>query len=102
MLVLMQQILGPQHALRGCTAAKLYKPKLNQVADLPLVMAAVSVVLPWSTCPMVPMFIWGLSLEKTLFASAAYPLCNRGTAHWQREKGWKRDYLLDGKDGQDV
>jgi len=25
-----------------------------------LVIAAVRVVLPWSTCPMVPMFTWGL------------------------------------------
>ena len=31
-----------------------------------LVMAAVSVVLPWSTCPMVPMFKWGLVRLKTV------------------------------------
>ena len=29
-------------------------------------MAEVSVVFPWSTWPMVPMFICGLFLEKTL------------------------------------
>mmetsp|Transcript_139180 Transcript_139180/g.242216 ORF Transcript_139180/g.242216 Transcript_139180/m.242216 type:complete len:87 (-) Transcript_139180:19-279(-) len=31
-------------------------------------MAAVRVVLPWSTCPMVPMFMWGLSREYTPMA----------------------------------
>lgn len=36
-------------------------------------MAAVSVVLPWSTCPIVPMLMWGLILWKTFFSlGAAY------------------------------
>src|SRR2546421_3386171 len=29
-------------------------------SDRTLVMAAVRVVLPWSMCPIVPMFTWGL------------------------------------------
>src|ERR687887_517460 len=33
-----------------------------------LVMAAVSVVLPWSTCPIVPTFTWGLVRSNTLLA----------------------------------
>jgi len=32
------------------------------------VIAAVRVVLPWSTCPMVPMFTCGLVLSKCCFA----------------------------------
>ena len=43
----------------------------------PLVMAEVSVVLPWSTWPMVPMFMCGLSLEKTL-----------SEYHLTRKEGW--------------
>ena len=31
-------------------------------------IAAVRVVLPWSTCPMVPMLQWGLSLLNTCFS----------------------------------
>jgi hypothetical protein len=27
--------------------------------EIPFVIAAVKVVLPWSTCPMVPMLTWG-------------------------------------------
>lgn len=33
-------------------------------------MAAVSVVLPWSTWPIVPILQWGLSLWKTFFTAA--------------------------------
>ena len=33
-----------------------------------LVMALVSVVLPWSTCPIVPTFTWGLLRSNTCFA----------------------------------
>merc|ERR1719370_1798155 len=36
-----------------------------------LVMAAVRVVLPWSTCPIVPMLQWGLSLLNTSFSPSA-------------------------------
>lgn len=32
-------------------------------------MAAVSVVLPWSTWPMVPILQWGLSLWKTFLSA---------------------------------
>jgi len=35
------------------------------------VMAAVSVVLPWSTCPMVPMLQCGLILWNTFFSDGA-------------------------------
>ena len=35
------------------------------------VIAAVSVVLPWSTCPMVPTFTWGL--VRSNFALAIVP-----------------------------
>merc|ERR1719370_57179 len=35
-----------------------------------LVMAAVRVVLPWSTCPIVPMLQWGLSLLNTSFSAS--------------------------------
>lgn len=37
---------------------------------LPFVIAAVSVVLPWSTWPMVPMLQWGLSLWNTFLIAA--------------------------------
>lgn len=41
--------------------------------SVPLVIAAVRVVFPWSTWPTVPMFTWGLLLEKvSFFAGAAY------------------------------
>src|SRR5436853_6352172 len=33
-----------------------------------LVMAAVSVVLPWSMCPIVPTFTWGLVRSNFFFA----------------------------------
>src|SRR5437016_10598919 len=33
-------------------------------SDRTLVMAAVRVVLPWSMCPIVPMFTWGLFRSK--------------------------------------
>jgi len=33
-----------------------------------LVIAAVSVVLPWSMCPIVPMFTWGLVRSNFCFA----------------------------------
>lgn len=49
-------------------------------------MAAVSVVFPWSTCPIVPMFIWGLVLENTFLASAAKFLLMRGTEHLKKKK----------------
>src|SRR6185436_1659799 len=35
------------------------------------VMAAVSDVLPWSTCPIVPMFTWGLFLSNFSLAIAS-------------------------------
>ena len=45
------------------------------------VMAAVRVVLPWSTCPIVPTLIWGFVLTKACFlAGAAYP------RHWCDEE----------------
>jgi hypothetical protein len=38
------------------------------------VMAAVSVVLPWSTCPMVPTLTWGFVLSNFAFAMKAFLL----------------------------
>ena len=47
----------------------------KSVATLPatlsaktFVIAAVKVVLPWSTCPIVPMLQWGLLLSNLAFA----------------------------------
>lgn len=59
--------------------------------QLPLVMAAVRVVLPWSTWPIVPMFTWGLSLAYVFLALASAAKFRRvnGTAHWER-KGMKK------------
>lgn len=44
------------------------------------VMAAVSVVLPWSTWPMVPTFTWGLSRTYVFLASTARPRHKRDCA----------------------
>src|SRR3712207_8322744 len=41
-------------------AVKVVLPEVSRSASV-LVMAAVSVVLPWSMWPIVPMFRWGLS-----------------------------------------
>jgi hypothetical protein len=42
--------------------------RLGRRSASTLVMAAVSVVLPWSTWPMVPIFRWGLSRQNGCFA----------------------------------
>lgn len=47
--------------------------------SLLLVMAAVSVVLPWSTCPIVPMLQWGLTLWNTFFSEGAAYIRERPT-----------------------
>src|SRR4029079_16744286 len=39
-----------------------------------LVSAAVSVVLPWSTWPIVPTFTWGLVRSNLPFAMTKYPV----------------------------
>src|SRR5688500_10551828 len=39
----------------------------GSISDSTLVIAAVSVVLPWSTCPMVPMFRCGLARTNSCF-----------------------------------
>ena len=50
-------------------------------SDKTLVMAAVSVVLPWSTWPIVPTFMCGFVRSKAaFFAGAAYP------RHWRDEE----------------
>jgi hypothetical protein len=38
-----------------------------------IVIAAVSVVLPWSTCPIVPMFTCGFVLSNFAFAIISFP-----------------------------
>src|SRR3990170_7080221 len=38
------------------------------LSDCTLVMAAVNVVLPWSTCPIVPTFTWGFVRSNFAFA----------------------------------
>src|ERR1700704_2385107 len=38
-----------------------------------VVIAAVSVVLPWSTCPIVPTFTWGLVRSNLAFAITRFP-----------------------------
>src|SRR5258708_37084014 len=42
-----------------------------------LVIAAVSVVLPWSTCPIVPMLTCGLVRENFSLPMSSSPLTNR-------------------------
>lgn len=59
------------------------RAKARTSVILPFVMAAVRVVLPWSTCPIVPMFTWGLSLLYVFLASAAKVRRLRGTAHYK-------------------
>ena len=55
-----------------------------------LVMAAVSVVLPWSMCPIVPMFTWGLVRSNFCFAiwSSSFgvrdPTVLIGSGGWNR------------------
>src|ERR1043165_301585 len=44
------------------------------LSALTLVSAAVSVVFPWSTCPMVPTFTWGLVRSNFAFAMAPLPV----------------------------
>ncbi len=45
---------------------------LDWLRCLPFVMAAVSDVFPWSTCPMVPMLTWGFLRSNLALASTAY------------------------------
>src|SRR6476660_2555742 len=42
-----------------------------------VVIAAVKVVLPWSTCPIVPTFTCGLSRLNASLAICRYPLLNK-------------------------
>lgn len=63
-------------------------------AILPFVMAAVRVVLPWSTWPMVPMFTWGFSLLYVFFASAAKVRRLSGTAHYKTRTNQNKGYKI--------
>ena len=58
---------------------------LNEVLPLPsestFVMAAVNVVLPWSTCPIVPTFMWGFDRSKACFAMGFPPILCYSGAH---------------------
>src|ERR1041385_2561561 len=49
--------------------SKARKATLGLCFDSTLVIAAVSVVLPWSMCPMVPMFTCGLVRSNLAFAT---------------------------------
>ena len=48
--------------------SKGVKEVLGLLSDSTLVMAAVSVVLPWSMCPIVPTLTWGF--ERSNFCLA--------------------------------
>src|ERR1041385_3556271 len=51
----------------------MYFPPQPFSAEI-LVSAAVSVVFPWSTCPIVPTFTWGLVRSNLALAMAPCPL----------------------------
>src|ERR1051325_3073608 len=51
----------------------MYFPPQPLSAEI-LVSAAVSVVFPWSTCPIVPTFTWGLVRSNLALAIARGPL----------------------------
>lgn len=53
---------------------------LRHAVDHHIALTAVSVVLPWSTCPMVPMFTCGLERSKVESSAAAEAPDNRGSA----------------------
>src|SRR5256885_4874775 len=61
-------------------AVKVVVPEVSRSART-LVMAAVSVVLPWSMWPMVPMLRWGLSRTNCFLAISPVllSLCRLGT-----------------------
>src|SRR5262245_37327303 len=60
-----------------------------------LVIAAVSVVLPWSMCPIVPTFTCGLLRTNFCFAIASCPLCSasREMSHCPRALRLSADML---------
>jgi len=47
---------------------------VSSVIESVLLIAAVRVVLPWSTCPIVPTFTWGLVLSNLAFANLSSSL----------------------------
>src|ERR1700720_410952 len=66
---------------RPCAAEALATSSYGTNFDQPLsadtlVMAAVRVVLPWSTCPMVPTFTCGFVRSNLFFAIAAQSPCS--------------------------
>src|SRR5438105_885824 len=63
-------------------------------SDRTLVMAAVRVVLPWSMCPIVPMFTWGL-FRSNFFLDMVVPLPATG------ERGKVYPPLRAGRPGHD-
>src|SRR5712692_2050904 len=64
-----------------------------------LVIAAVSVVLPWSMCPIVPMFTCGLLRSNFSFAIVCYPQCAHHTQSLERGTGFEPATIgLEGRD----
>src|SRR5665213_2189591 len=63
-------------------ALSIWSKGVNAVVGLwswrTLVIAAVSVVLPWSMCPIVPMLTWGLLRSNFCFAISADCSVSRG------------------------
>src|ERR1017187_4353189 len=51
---------------------------VGSLSDSTLVMAAVSVVLPWSMCPIVPTFTWGFVRSNFFLAMAGVMLPDLG------------------------
>src|SRR5689334_19498830 len=61
---------------RSSGALSIWSNALNSACPLPastFVMAAVSVVFPWSTCPIVPMLTCGFVLSNFALAICAFP-----------------------------
>lgn len=55
--------------------------------DLTLVIAAVSVVLPWPTCPMVPTFTWGFLQHRFARETIQTPVQTTHETRNERERG---------------